>query len=64
MIYVIQSNGKGESPADFVTFLTFPSYEVAEQYIDKNTQKYSDGHKYWTRFDIVNPDQQIELYAE
>jgi hypothetical protein len=64
MIYVIQSNGKGESPADFVTLLTFPSYEVAEQYIGNKTQKNSEGHKYWTRFDIVNPGQQIEPYAE
>lgn len=54
MIYVIKSTGKGrDSCADRFQFLTFLSQREAEKHINANTQKCSDGHKYWTRFDIV-----------
>jgi hypothetical protein len=64
MIYVIESKGKGDSRADYVTLRTFLSEREANVYIQKYTQKNSDGHKYWTRFDIVEPGERIEPYAE
>lgn len=64
MIYVIESQGKGDSHADYVRLLTFLSAREVNLHIKSSTEKNSEGHKYWTRFDIVEPGETIEPYAE
>lgn len=64
MIYVIQSNGKGDGRADYVKLLTFLSDQEAKKHIAKNERKYSDGNKYWVRFDFVEPGVTIENCSE
>lgn len=64
MIFVLESNGKGNNPADYVTLLTFDSLVDALTFIKSKEKRESDGHKYWTRFDIVEPGERIENYAE
>ena len=64
MIYVIQSSGKGIGYAVTVMLRTFLSDDEASKYISENTRKQSEGHKYWNRFDIVEPGQSVENYSE
>jgi hypothetical protein len=63
MIYVIQSNGKGQGKADTIKLLIFPAYKDAFDHIDINERRNSDGHKHWTRFDIVEPEVTVENYS-
>jgi len=64
MIYVIQSNGKGDGNADSVTFRVFESTQDACNYVDIHEKKYSNGHKHWVRFDIVEPGDVVENFSE
>ena len=63
MIYVIKLSGEGpNSRAEEYQFLTFPTLGHANAFIEKHTKKSSDGHKYWTRFDIVQPGDTFESF--
>lgn len=64
MIYVIESKGKGQGKADTVMLRTFLSMQEFHKYAETKEMKQSDGHKYWTRFDIVEPGEEIENYSE
>jgi len=64
MIYVIQSNGKGNGNADSITFLTFLSNQEALKHIALFERKNSDGNKYWTRFDFVEAGDFVENCSE
>jgi hypothetical protein len=64
MTYVIQSEGKGASRADKIKFLIFNQRTEANEFILNNELKYSDGHKYWTKFDIIEQSETIELNYE
>lgn len=65
MIYVIQTKGKGaHTKADTVKFLTFLSMDEFSKFKTVAERKSSDGHKYWVRFDVVEPGDEFELYSE
>lgn len=65
MIYVIQTNGKGaHTTADTVKFLTFLSMDEFSKFKTVAERKSSDGHKYWVRFDVVEPGDEFEPVSE
>ena len=57
MIYVLELNGKGNDKADSVTFRVFPDIDGAEKYINEFTRT---GDKYWTRFEYVCNNGEID----
>jgi hypothetical protein len=64
MIYVIQSEGKGANRADKIKFLIFNQRTEANEFILNNEMKYSDGNKYWTRLNLLEQNETIELNYE
>ena len=64
MIYVIESQGKGNGRADTVMLRTFLNDNEAANYVSLNVKRFSDSHKYWVRFDIVDPGEKVENNAE
>jgi len=64
MHYVLVTKGKSESPADTVKLECFSSVKAVDDYFKENHKPYSDGYKYWTNCQLVQPSQEVSTYAE